>query len=393
MADPRLPLLFLLIAAAGASDGSAPKRDGLFSRVASRATGAMVDIVDPEKIVEQIDVNALMERVDINDLLDRVDVNALMDRVDVNALLDRVDVDALMSRVDVDALLDRVDVDALMSRVDVDALLDRVDVKDLTDRAGIPDIVRESTTSLFGSALDVFRRQAVALDQIIGRATYRIIGRDPNSRPTAPQSLAGSIGIAKDGRGQVTGQYAGSATRLSAFVLDAAFVWLTFVIMALGATFVLDFVFQVQMTGSWRQSIFGVALTALWAFSYMFVGLALAGRTLGMGIVGIRVVNRQGATVTGRQALVRTLVFPLSLVMFGMGFIGIFISPTRRTLHDAAAGTVVVYDWGDRPAEMSAPLTKWVTQHSNDVDPPGAPADASTPGTPAVSDQSGSPSS
>jgi hypothetical protein len=81
------------------------------------------------------------------------------------------------------------------------------------------------------------------------------------------------------------------------------------------------------------------------------------------------VVNRQGTTITGRQALVRTLVFPLSFLAFGLGFVGIFISPTRRTLHDAAAGTVVVYDWGDRPAEMSAPLTRWVNQHADDVAP------------------------
>ncbi len=74
----------LVIAAAATRNGDHDdsKREGLLSRVASRATGAVVDIVDPEKIIEQIDVNALMERVDVNDLLDRVDVNELMDRAD-----------------------------------------------------------------------------------------------------------------------------------------------------------------------------------------------------------------------------------------------------------------------------------------------------------------------
>lgn len=372
MADARLPLVALLIAAATARNGDddGSKRDGLLSRVAARATGAVVDIVDPEKIVEQIDVNALMERVDVNELLDRVDVNALMDRVDVNALLDRVEVNDLMDRVGVDALLDRVDVNALMNRVDIDALMNRVDVRDLTDRAGIPEIVQESTTSLFGSALDVFRRQAVSLDQIIGRATYTVIGRDAQTRPVAPAALAGNVAVAKDGKGQVTGHYAGSATRLSAFILDSLFMWLAFVVIAFGLTFVFDVVFRVEVAQSWQQSAIGIALFLLWAFTYMFTGLALAGRTLGMGIVGIRVVNRQGETIAGRQALIRTLVFPVSLVTFGLGFIGIFISPTRRTLHDAAAGTVVVYDWGDRPAEMSAPLTKWVNKRATGLDEP-----------------------
>jgi hypothetical protein len=35
-------------------------------------------------------------------------------------------------------------------------------------------------------------------------------------------------------------------------------------------------------------------------------------------------------------------------------------------MHDAAAGSVVVYDWGDRPAEMSAPLTRWVSRHAEE---------------------------
>ena len=364
-----MPLLVLVIAAAATRNGEedAPKRDGLFSRVASRATGAVVDIVDPEKIVEQIDVNALMERVDINELLDRVDVNDLMDRVDVNALLDRVDVNDLMDRVDVNALLDRVDVNALM---------DRVDVKDLTDRAGIPDIVRESTTSLFGSALDVFRRQTVSLDQIIGRAIYTAIGRDSKTRPAAPPALAESSGVAKDGRGQVTGHYAGSVSRLASFILDAIFVWLAFVVLAFGVTFVAAIIFQAEPTGSWQQTAFGVALFVLWAFTYVFASLALGGRTAGMGVVGIGVVNRQGSTITGRQALIRTLVFPVSSLAFGLGFIGIFVSPTRRTLHDAAAGTVVVYDWGDRPAEMSAPLTKWVNRHADDGVQPKTPPES-----------------
>jgi uncharacterized RDD family membrane protein YckC len=36
------------------------------------------------------------------------------------------------------------------------------------------------------------------------------------------------------------------------------------------------------------------------------------------------------------------------------------VSPERRTLHDAAARTAVVYDWGDRPADIPAPLAAWI---------------------------------
>ena len=364
MSDRHLPLLVLLIAAAATPNGDPQKRDGLLSRLASQATGAVVDIVDPEKIVEQIDVNALMERVDINELLDRVDVNELMERVDVNELLSRVDVDELMDRVDVNKLLDRVDVNHLMDRIDVNHLMDRVDVKALTDRAGIPEIVQKSTEQLAGSAMDVVRRQIVSLDQIVGRFTYKLVGRDPQTRPDAPPALEDAAVKAKDGREQVTGEYAGPVSRLAAFVVDAITIWVVFLLFVFGVAFVMDFIFHVDTSTSWSQTVIGVLAFVLWAFAYFWVGFGLAGRTVGMGVVGIGVLNRQGTTIPGKNAFIRTLVFPFSFLVFGLGFLGIFISPTRRAMHDAAAGTVVVYDWGDRPAEMNAPLTKWVNRHS-----------------------------
>ncbi len=331
-----------------------PDSDGLISRVFSKATGAVVDIVDPDAIIDQVDVNALMERVDVNALLDRVDPQVILDNVDVNALMDRVDVDAL---------LDRVDVNALMDRVDIDALMDRVDVKELTDRAGIPDIVRESTGVLAGSAMDVVRRQIVALDQIIGQTTYRMIGRHPSERPVSPPDLEAAAAIDEAGHGQVTGFYAGSISRLSAYVLDAVILWASLVLLLMGLTFVVDTVLNIQVGTGWESGAIGVILSSLWAFGYYFVSWALAGRTIGMGIIGVTVLTRDGTAISGRQALVRTLVFPISFIILGLGFLGIFTSPTRRTLHDAAAGTVVVYDWGNRPAEMNAPITQWVNRH------------------------------
>ena len=366
MRDRTLSALGLLIAAAAMANGDDPQREGIFSRVASRATGAVVDIVDPDAIIDQVDVNALMDRVDVDALLDRVDVNALLDRVDPQVILDHVDVDTLMDRVDVDALLDRVDVDALMSRVDIDALLDRVDVKELTDRAGIPDIVRESTGALAGSAMDVVRRQIVALDQIIGTSTYRLVGRDPGDRPVAPPNLDAGTGVDEEGRGQMTGHYAGAVSRLAAFALDSLIVWVTFLLAMMGITFVFDVILHIKIGTAWEHSIIGIALAVLWTFIYHVVGLALAGRTVGMGIVGLMVLTRDGTTVSGRQALVRTLVFPFSFLVFGLGFLGIITSPERRSMHDSAAGTVIVYDWGDRPAEMPAPLTNWVNRHLED---------------------------
>lgn len=367
MKDSDVSLLLLLILLT-ATRSEKDRADGVLSRVASRATEAMVDVVDPDVIMEHVDVNSLLERVDVNAVVSRVDVDALLDEVDVNQLLARVDINDLLARVDVDALIERVDVNAIMSRVDVEAIVDRVDVKDITDRAGIPEIVQESTGALAGSALDVFRRQIVAIDKIVSQAAYRLIRRDPETRPAAPPDLETGWEVGEKGRGLVTGHYSGPLSRLLAFMADALIVWFSFVLFATGIFFVLELFFAVDRAESSGLGLTGLLLLILWAFFYMWFSLSIGGRTFGMALLGLRVLDRQGQTLTGGQALKRTLVFPFSFLLFGLGFIGIFVSPTRRTLHDAAAGSVVVYDWGDRPAEMPAPLTKWVARHEGDDD-------------------------
>ena len=316
-----------------------PTDSGVLSRVASRATGAVVGMVDIDALLEEVDIDALLARVDLNALLERVDIERLLERVDVNELLEQIDVDRVMARVD---------------------------VKDLAERAGIPDIVRESTGALAGSAIDVFRRQVVALDAVVGAAAYRLTGRNPASRPVSPPMLDVPVEIGPKGRGQVDGHFAGPLSRLGAFLIDVAVIWIVWVLTTAGVAFIASLFFQVESSESATLGLVGLTFLALWSFLYMSLSLAIAGRTIGMGIVGVRVVDRPGGPLHGRQALVRTLVFPFSFLFFGLGFLGVFISPERRTMHDAASGTVVVYDWGDRPAEMPAPLTQWITRKADE---------------------------
>ena len=109
----------------------------------------------------------------------------------------------------------------------------------------------------------------------------------------------------------------------------------------------------------------GLILVSIWAFLYYWVSLSLVGRTIGMGLIGLVVVGRDGAPISGKKAAIRQIVYPFSFTFFGIGFLGLFISPERRTLHDAAGGSVVVYYWGDRPAEMPAPITHWLDSHTD----------------------------
>ncbi|MGB5810412.1 MAG: RDD family protein, partial [Polyangiales bacterium] len=104
---------------------------------------------------------------------------------------------------------------------------------------------------------------------------------------------------------------------------------------------------------------------SVWLFLYFWVGVATVGKTLGMGIVGVKVVSQVGHPVSPGRAAVRVLVLPISIVSI-VGLLGIIFDRDQRALHDYAAGTAVVYDWGDRPAELPAPLSKWLADRGVD---------------------------
>jgi uncharacterized RDD family membrane protein YckC len=78
----------------------------------------------------------------------------------------------------------------------------------------------------------------------------------------------------------------------------------------------------------------------------------MSGRTFGMAVLGIRVVRADGAAVAPRQGVVRAVVFPLSFLLCGLGFLGILVQREHRALHDLIAGTAVIYAWDARAARL-----------------------------------------
>jgi len=341
----------------------------------------LLDRVDPNRLLDRVDPNRLLDRVDPDLLLDRVDPDRLLDRVDPNRLLDRVEPDRLLDRVDPNRLLDRVDVNALADRIDVDRIMDRVDVVSLVNRAGIPQIVQESTGRMAGSALDVARRQVVAIDQITERVAGKLIGHgseDAINRPPLLQDAVVTLG--ESGKANVTGHYAGPLSRLLAFAADIAIIFFAFTLTSSVVLFLGDQLLGWSMKSNLTDTYIGFGLLVLWAFSYMAGSLIIAGRTIGKGIVGLRVVSRSGAPLQAGPSVIRVLATPLALVTWIFSYIGLFFGRERRALTDVIAGTVVVYDWGDRPAEMSAPLTRWLTgNEAATVFPAEAPDSGATP--------------
>ncbi|MFC5264740.1 RDD family protein [Kribbella qitaiheensis] len=161
------------------------------------------------------------------------------------------------------------------------------------------------------------------------------------------------------GRLTITGHYAGAVSRAAAAVLDVLIVFASFTLGLAG----LDLLTTAFLNTSIKEDSSAPPATAallIWAFCYAFGSLAITARTPGKAIVGLRVVRADGGTVRPRRAFVRVCVFPLSVLLLGLGFVLIVFQREHRALHDLIAGTAVVYDWGERPAELPGPLSDFL---------------------------------
>lgn len=66
------------------------------------------------------------------------------------------------------------------------------------------------------------------------------------------------------------------------------------------------------------------------------------GRTLGKWLIGIRIVSLVHERITLWHSLERALGYGASLLEAGSGFLQYLVHPTRQTVHDRIAETIVV---------------------------------------------------
>ena len=147
------------------------------------------------------------------------------------------------------------------------------------------------------------------------------------------------------------GHYAGAVTRLVAFAADVGASWGLFTLGAAALTFTVQLVSGTTFTLS-NYQVASLVSAAVWEFVYFAYQWTLSGKTIGMALLGIRVVKTDGGSIGARQAVIRTLTLPLSFLVFGLGFLGILTNRDRHAWHDRLAGTSVVYSWDARAARL-----------------------------------------
>jgi uncharacterized RDD family membrane protein YckC len=160
-----------------------------------------------------------------------------------------------------------------------------------------------------------------------------------------------SARVAPDRDLGLQGHYAGFVTRFVAFGFDVIAVLVLFVIGAVVIEYVLSALTGTQLRLSDAPIAADVLLFAWW-FAYSAYPLAQGGRTFGMAVVGLRAVRSDGQVLRPGRAALRVLVFPLSFVLFGIGFLLILLRRDRRALHDLIDSSAVVYGWDARSARL-----------------------------------------
>jgi uncharacterized RDD family membrane protein YckC len=167
--------------------------------------------------------------------------------------------------------------------------------------------------------------------------------------------------VSRPVRRSVSGHYAGAVSRAAAAVIDWLIIGALYTVGVAGFSFLLELFTSRSVSGE-RSTPLGILAFATWGFLYVFVSLAISGRTFGKGLAGLRVVRADGGAPGVRAMFVRTLALPLSVLFFGIGLLMIVVQREHRGLHDLIAKSCVVYDWGDRSAEMPGPLSDFLNR-------------------------------
>ena len=147
------------------------------------------------------------------------------------------------------------------------------------------------------------------------------------------------------------GHYAGSVSRFAAYLIDLTVSTVLYSLTLSLISFVAEIV--TGRTVSWyRGNIVVIIIYVAWQFIYFGFQWAADGSTMGMALLGVRVVQADGTRLDPWRGWMRSLTFPLGFLTLGLGFLGILVQREHRALYDLIAGTAVVYAWDARAARF-----------------------------------------
>jgi uncharacterized RDD family membrane protein YckC len=142
-------------------------------------------------------------------------------------------------------------------------------------------------------------------------------------------------------------QHASYLQRLIAWVIDNVLIFMFAVLLGIVFSVIISISVGWGDNTPNQVTILMTLLTIalLWVLQFLYFGVYWSGNgsSLGMTVMGIRVIRRNGVPLsTLRSGLRGTLGYALSAAILGLGYIWAFFDPDHETLHDKLFDTQVV---------------------------------------------------
>jgi uncharacterized RDD family membrane protein YckC len=150
-----------------------------------------------------------------------------------------------------------------------------------------------------------------------------------------------TLGLTADMPGEGAVRYAGLATRVIAFAVDAALIDLAALVVAAAGALIsslLHFPNGLQNV----LVVIGAGAFVLWSVAYFVAFWSTTGQTPGARVMQIRVLTAGGERVGPKRALLRCVGVVLAALPLFLGFVRILFDAKRRGFQDRLAATVVV---------------------------------------------------
>ncbi len=165
------------------------------------------------------------------------------------------------------------------------------------------------------------------------------------------------------------GHYAGALSRLLAYGADLLILTVIYSVALALVEFAINAATPWKLNLETRHGLV-LAGSLLWAAFYFGNTWAVFGRSPGMTILGLRIVQADGSSLDRRRALIRLIAFPLGFLTLGLGFLGIIFGRTHQAIYDRIANTAVVYDWDAEAAKLRSLAARGVRRREGQMEAP-----------------------
>lgn len=163
---------------------------------------------------------------------------------------------------------------------------------------------------------------------------------------------------------------AGLGSRAAAHLMDVVILGIIFFSITFGLFWLDELIFErLDETLGFDSSSYLIAIlmilsfVLIWGYFALFEFIA-GGRTPGKMLLGLRVIQENGQSITFLSAFVRNLLRIVDFLptFYLVGMISCFFHSQHKRIGDLVAGTIVVYERGLKKKKRKTPLLKEIEE-------------------------------